>query len=150
MTDPMTLSPATAVLVRDACLCLHLQRAARAVARRYDEALRPVGLTNGQFSLLMMLVVPAPPTMGALAAALAMDRTTLTAALKPLIKRGLVAVEPDEDDRRNRRPRLTETGQDLLKQAHPLWQDAQAAVAVLRNPVALGEMKKGLRALSQW
>jgi len=48
--------------VRDTCLCLHLQRAARAVARRFDEALRPLGLTSGQFSLLMSLNRPEPPT----------------------------------------------------------------------------------------
>jgi hypothetical protein len=45
----------TTLLVRDSCLCLHVQRAARALARRFDEALRPVQLTNGQFSLLMSL-----------------------------------------------------------------------------------------------
>ena len=28
--------------VRDHCLCLHVQRAARALARRFDEALKPV------------------------------------------------------------------------------------------------------------
>ena len=50
--------------VRDTCLCLHLQRAARAVARQFDERLRPVGLTNGQFSLLMSLNRPQPPTIG--------------------------------------------------------------------------------------
>jgi hypothetical protein len=65
------------ILVRDTCLCLHVQRAARALARRFDEALRPVGLTNGQFSLLMSLNRPAPPAMGSVASLLAMDRTTL-------------------------------------------------------------------------
>jgi len=47
---------ATTSKVRDTCLCLHLQRAARAVGRRFDAALRPLGLTNGQFSLLMSLI----------------------------------------------------------------------------------------------
>ncbi|MGC2529450.1 MAG: MarR family winged helix-turn-helix transcriptional regulator, partial [Candidatus Acidiferrum sp.] len=74
---------ATTLLVRDCCLCLHVQRAARALARRFDDALRPVGLTNGQFSLLMSLNRPKPPGMTAVASFLAMDRTTLTAALKP-------------------------------------------------------------------
>ncbi len=86
---------ATTLLVRDSCLCLHVQRAARALARRFDEALRPVGLTSGQFSLLMALNRPAPPTIGSVAGLLAMDRTTLTAALKPLERRGLVTVTID-------------------------------------------------------
>jgi hypothetical protein len=51
----------TTLLVRDNCLCLHVQRAARALARRFDDALRPVGLTNGQFSLLMSLNRPDAP-----------------------------------------------------------------------------------------
>ncbi|MBL8691554.1 MAG: MarR family transcriptional regulator, partial [Rhodospirillaceae bacterium] len=75
--------------VRDACMCLHVQRAARALARRFDEAFRPLDLTNGQFSLLMSLNAPNPPPIGAVAEVLAMDRTTLTANLKPLERRGL-------------------------------------------------------------
>ena len=94
-------------MVRDTCLCLHLQRAARAVARQFDEALRPLGLTNGQFSLLMSLNRPEPPTIGNVAALLAMDRTTLTANLKPLERRGLVRVRIDDADRRSRRLILT-------------------------------------------
>ena len=78
------------IKVRDTCLCLHVQRAARAVARRFDIALRPLGLTNGQFSLLMSLNRPKPPGMANVAALLAMDRTTLTANLKPLERRGLL------------------------------------------------------------
>src|SRR6185312_10589229 len=61
----------TTLLVRDTCLCLHVQRAARALARRFDEALRPLGLTNGQFSLMMSLNRPEPPSIGAVAALLA-------------------------------------------------------------------------------
>src|SRR5580692_11704919 len=89
----------TTLLVRDTCLCLHLQRAARSLARRFDDALRPLGLTNGQFSLMMSLNRPEPPGMASVASLLAMDRTTLTAALKPLARRGLVRVAKDPSDR---------------------------------------------------
>src|SRR5882757_9001188 len=97
----------TTHLVRDTCLCLHLQRAARSLARRFDDALQPLGLTNGQFSLLMSLNRPKPPPMGPVAELLAMDRTTLTAALKPLRRRGLVVIAVDPADRRGRLLRLT-------------------------------------------
>jgi DNA-binding MarR family transcriptional regulator len=128
--------------VRDRCLCLHLQRAARAVARRFDAALKPVGLNNGQFSILMALNRPQPPRIGDLAPFLAMDRTTLTANLKPLERRGLIAVLPDDQDRRSRRLRLTDAGRDLLVEAVPIWRathdDMDAALpesdgAALRN-----------------
>jgi DNA-binding MarR family transcriptional regulator len=118
----------TTLLVRDNCLCLHVQRAARALARRFDEALRPLDLTNGQFSLLMSLNRPSPPGMGAVASLLAMDRTTLTAALKPLERRGLVAVTVDPDDRRGRLMALTPAGRRLLARATPIWQRTHADI----------------------
>src|SRR3712207_3627085 len=94
------VSFSTTEQVRDACLCLHVQRAARALARQFDEALGPVGLTSGQFSLLNALNRPEPPAIGPVAHLLAMDRTTLTAALKPLERDGLVAITVDHRDRR--------------------------------------------------
>src|SRR3546814_19638916 len=89
----------TTIRGRDSCLCLHVQRSARALARRYDDALRPLGLTSGQFSLLMSLNRPEPAGMGSVANLLAMDRTTLTANLKPLERRGLVSVSVGEKDK---------------------------------------------------
>ena len=112
---------ATTRVVRDSCLCLHVQRAARAIARRFDEAFRPLDLTNQQFSLLMSLNRPEPPGMGAVASLLAMDRTTLTAALKPLERRGLVKVQVDPADKRGRLMALTPAGQKLLARAVPIW-----------------------------
>jgi len=113
----------TTLLVRDTCLCLAIQRAARALARLFDEALRPLGLTNGQFSLLMSLNRPEPPGIGSVAGLLAMDRTTLTAALKPLERRGLLRVTPDPADRRGRLLRLTPKGRRLLARAVPVWME---------------------------
>jgi DNA-binding MarR family transcriptional regulator len=112
---------ATTLFVRDTCLCLHAQRAARALARRFDAALGPVGLTSGQFSLLMSLNRPEPPKMGTVATLLAMDRTTLTANLKPLERRGLVETSLDPGDRRARLLRLTPAGRRLLGRAVPIW-----------------------------
>src|SRR5690554_6584422 len=116
----------TTLHVRDSCLCLHVQRAARALARRFDDALRPLGMTSGQFSLMMSLNRPEPPTMGSVAALLAMDRTTLTAALKPLQRRGLVEVTVSPSDRRSRLMALTPTGQALLAEAVPIWKRVHA------------------------
>lgn len=107
--------------VRDHCLCLHTQRAARVLARRFDQAFRPFGLTNHQFSLMMALSAPRPAPLGLLAAMMGADRTTVTAALKPLIARGLAEDAPDPADRRVRRARLTDAGRELLAKAHPVW-----------------------------
>ena len=118
----------TTLLVRDTCLCLHVQRAARSLARRFDDALRPIGMTSGQFSLLMSLNRPEPPTMKSVAELLAMDRTTLTAALKPLVRRKLVRIAIDKDDRRSRRLILTDDGEALLSAAVPIWKREHAAI----------------------
>src|ERR1700744_3519921 len=114
------------IRVRDCCLCLHVQRAARSLARLFDDALRPFGLTNGQFSLLMSLNRPEPPPMGPVADLLAMDRTTLTAALKPLQRRGLVKILPNPGDGRSRVLKLTAKGRQLLAEAMPVWESAHA------------------------
>jgi DNA-binding MarR family transcriptional regulator len=118
----------TTLRVRDACLCLHVQRAARALARRFDDALRPLDLTNGQFSLLMALNRPQPPGLGSVAQLLAMDRTTLTAALKPLERRGLVLMQVDPADRRGRLLVLTDAGATLLARAVPVWKQTHVEV----------------------
>ncbi|MEN3146909.1 MarR family winged helix-turn-helix transcriptional regulator [Neorhizobium sp. IRAMC:178] len=118
----------TTLLVRDTCLCLHVQRAARALARRFDNAMKPIGLTNGQFSLMMSLNRPQPAPMGQVASLLAMDRTTLTAALKVLERRGLVETSVDPKDRRGRLLRLTNDGMTMLSAALPIWIRVHAEV----------------------
>jgi len=136
------------IKVRDTCLCLHVQRAARTVARRFDIALRPLGLTNGQFSLLMSLNRPKPPGMASVAALLAMDRTTLTANLKPLQRRGLVTVTVDEADRRGRLTTLTPAGRALLAAAVPLWRQAHIETERLITVSDADSLRADLRALS--
>lgn len=115
------LPAASTIEVRDRCLCFRAQRAARLLARRFDAAFRPLSLTNGQFSLLMSLNRPVPPGMGEVAPFLGMDRTSLTAALKPLERRGLVTVVVDARDKRGRRLALTDEGRTLLARALPIW-----------------------------
>ena len=138
----------TAILVRDHCLCLHVQRAARSLARRFDEAFRPLGITSGQFSLLMSLNRPEPPPMGPVANLLAMDRTTLTAALKPLQRRGLVRVATDKNDRRSRTLILTAKGKGLLLRAAPIWERTHAEIERKLPAAKLDELRGGLMAVS--
>ncbi len=144
-TDP---SFETTLHVRDSCLCLHAQRAARALARRFDLALKPAGVSSGQFSLLMSLNRPNPPSLGSVAALLAMDRTTLTANLKPLERRGLVEIALDQGDKRVRLLSLTPAGRAVLADAVPIWRDLHAAIeAALPDP---GRLRSELNLLSAW
>src|SRR5215469_15795543 len=148
MEKPPGISYETTILVRDSCLCLHVQRAARVLARRFDVALRPFELTNGQFSLMMSLNRPEAPAIGAVASLLAMDRTTLTAALKPLQRRGLIKITTDHNDHRARLLELTPPGRKLLARAVPVWTATHAAVDASLGPGEPDRLRKYLRTLA--
>ncbi len=148
MSKVTDVSYETTLRVHDHCLCFAAQRAARALARRFDEALRPVGLTSGQFSLLMSLNRPKPASVGSVAALLAMDRTTLTANLKPLERRGLVETAVDPADRRGRLLALTKAGHKALRSALPIWRRTHAEADRLLSKTDAGALRAGLRALS--
>jgi DNA-binding MarR family transcriptional regulator len=149
MSNPRDVPFETTHLVRDTCLCLHVQRAARALSRLFDEALRPVGLTSGQFSLLNALNRPSAPPIAPVAKLLAMDRTTLTAALKPLERDGLVAIAKDPEDRRSRLLRLTDRGREVLASAIPIWSDLHAALEEGMSDVAPDDLRAALNGLSK-
>lgn len=145
MSNPAAF--ATTLHIRDHCLCLHAQRAARTLSRRFDEAFRPFGITSGQFSLLNSLNRPEPPTIGAVASLLAMDRSTVTANLKPLERMGAVTVTVDPEDRRGRRAGLTEAGRALLAKATPVWIEEHARLEAGLEGEA-DALRTGLRGVS--
>ena len=148
MSKPAEITFDTTVHVYNHCLCFAAQRAARALARRFDEALAPLGLTSGQFSLLTSLNRPAPPSIGAVAALLVMDRTTLTANLKPLERRGLVKIDIDPADRRMRRLILTSDGRKVLQSALPIWQEVHGEIDGAMTVSDGRSLRRGLRALA--
>jgi DNA-binding MarR family transcriptional regulator len=148
MSKDKSVSFAATRHVHDHCLCFATQRAARALARRFDEALRPVGLTSGQFSLLMSLNQAKPATVGAVAALLGMDRTTLTANLKPLEREGLVESAVDPADRRGRLVVLTIAGKKKLKAALPIWTRTHSAIDERLEGADAPRLRAGLRALA--
>jgi DNA-binding MarR family transcriptional regulator len=143
--------PLPALEIRDRCLCFAAQRAARTLARRFDRAFQPFGITSNQFSLMTALSGPRSPQLSQLAPFLAMDRTTLTAALKALEKRGLATVAPDEKDRRIKRPRLSDAGRAILATAVPVWRaehDALDAGLHDIQPAKLRQMLADLATVS--
>lgn len=131
--------------IRDTCLCLAVRKAARGIARRYDDAFRPFGITSGQFSILAALAPERPIGMSALADALGMDRTTLTAALKPLAREGLVAARTGDRDRRMRRYALTEQGRAVFAEATAVWSRLQDELGA-QSP-EMGALRRQLASL---
>ncbi len=104
---------------------MRLRKATRRVSQIYDRYLERVGLTITQFGLLANLVDATVITIGTLADKLAMDPTTLTRNLRPLIRQGLVRLEPDKHDRRVRCVSLTAAGRRTFDEARPMWREAQ-------------------------
>lgn len=81
--------------------------------------------------------------IGAVAELLVMDRSTVTANLKPLERAGLISVAVDEQDRRGRRVALTDAGRAVLAQATKVWIEEHAA---LENEIGNGDaLRAGLR-----
>ncbi|GGF85874.1 MarR family transcriptional regulator [Azorhizobium oxalatiphilum] len=143
-----SIDPALLSLVSQTCVCRRVQRASRTVGKRFDEAVRPLGLNNWQFTMLMALTRTAAPTVNQLAADLAMDRTTVTKNLRPLERRGLLEIRADEKDGRVRRIVLTETGRTLLADAIERWKVVNQQVAAGLSPETLAALMTGLEALA--
>jgi DNA-binding MarR family transcriptional regulator len=127
---------------------VRVQRAARALARHFDDALRDAGLTHGQFSLLVALDHGDAPTIGEVSAALAMDRTTLTANLKPLARRGLIKMAIDKADRRSRRLVITAAGRARLNAAFPAWKAAHAELDATLGLARVDRLRADLKAIA--
>jgi len=106
------------------CNCSALRQAARHVTRFYDAFLSPAGLRATQFSILAKLRQRGPLTITALAAEMVMDRTTLGRNIRPLQRKGLVAVASGRDYR-SKELHLTETGLERLRAAGAPWREAQ-------------------------
>jgi DNA-binding MarR family transcriptional regulator len=136
MNTESILPVAPAKVLAD-CWCLNAQRAARRMARLYDDGLRAHGLSHGQFSLLMLVAGLERAPVGRLAEELVMDRTTVTAALKPLERRNLVRSAGSDADQRQRLVSLTPTGLRLLVAASAAWQQLQSDVRRERPPATL-------------
>ena len=128
----MNSNPAFKTLLSDVaanCLCRRVQHASRTIGKRFDEAFRPVGLNNWQFTMLMALAHAASQTINQIAGELGMDRTTTTKNLRPLERRGLVTIRTDDKDARVRRVSLTEEGRQLLEDALARWRAVNEEVS---------------------
>ena len=109
------------------CACATVRRTDRVLTQFYDEILAPSGLYITQFTLLATLSQAAPATINRLAEIMDMDRTTLSRNLEVLVKQHMVRIEEGED-RRMRQVHLTQEGEQALRRALPLWQEAQARI----------------------
>jgi DNA-binding MarR family transcriptional regulator len=129
------------------CNCLALRQAARRVTQLYDQCLAPTGLRSTQYSILAKLERLGPMTINALAAELAMDRTTLGRTILPLQRDGLISVESGTEDRRSKSLRLTKAGARRLGIARTAWNDAQKRFEGAFGRARAANLRNELRAV---
>ena len=146
MTSTLTEQPA---LSADACLCLALRKAARVVTRSYDAAMAPHKLTSGQFSILAHITARSDFTLVALAEAMALDQSSLSRALRPLMRDGLVVLECDVSDARRRLLVMTEAGRARLIGARVAWATAQTHAHSALGNGQLSALRDALNILTQ-
>jgi DNA-binding MarR family transcriptional regulator len=116
--------------IKNECAGMRIRQASRVLTRIYDESLRSLDIQESQLSVLVAIAIFGEngATMGALAKALVMDRTTLTRNIQPLEKAGWLRVARAPDDARARIIFLTRSGERMLESAAPLWEHAQERV----------------------
>lgn len=137
------MKPTLDLIETTRCLCLASRRAARAITRDFDRALRVHGIRATQFTLLSALELKGPQAVGELAAFLGADRTTLTRNLAVAEEQSLVTLGRGEDAR-SRIVAITPKGQGVLKRAFATWRKVQAELTHGMGK----EAAEGLRRLS--
>ena len=109
------------------CASFNFRKAARAMTQLFDKTLQPSGLRSTQLGILLAAGIYEKATMSQLAEVIVADRTTLTRALKPLVRRGFLVNIPGQDKRKNGIS-LTLKGHQAIRKAAPYWKKAQGRV----------------------
>jgi len=130
------------------CACFNLRKASRMMTQAYDHYLQPSGLTNTQFSLLVVASKHNPVSITELADQLAMDRTTLTRNLQIVKRAGLVQVRPGRNAR-TKDVQVTASGRKALEKALPLWEQVQSQVVDTLGEAHWLKLVKELRMLAE-
>lgn len=131
MTDePLHSDPHDALapeLATASCTCASLRRTTRVVTKFYEDALKPSGLTPGQFTVLAVLLNRGERRQSEISELLAMERTTLIRNLRPLEARGLI-VGQTSGPRRAKTLDITSDGKEAYQRALPHWRRAQSKI----------------------
>jgi DNA-binding MarR family transcriptional regulator len=113
-----------AAMTAGACLATRVRQLSRIITRVYDDAMRPLGITASQYTLLAQLAARDSITAVEIGHDLDIEKSTLSRNLKRLLALGHINMDPPAG-RRGRGLHLTAKGQAVLKDAFPIWQDAQ-------------------------
>jgi DNA-binding MarR family transcriptional regulator len=149
MDGTQNLDPSTCALMARTCACLGFRKASRLVTQLYDECLAPCGLRSTQLVVLLAANILGSSNLRELADELAMDRSTLTRNLKPLIGQRLLRVVASKGRGRSKSIVVTVRGHEKLCEAAPLWQEAQNTMRARLGDDQLRRVLGDLAAVTQ-
>src|SRR5579863_8763786 len=109
------------------CLGMASRRASRMITRAFERRLRPLGIRAPQFSILTVLMLAGPATIGQFAEWLGVERTTLSRNLDLVEAKGWIKIEAGAEDARSRLVSITQEGRAAAQRALPAWREAQEA-----------------------
>jgi DNA-binding MarR family transcriptional regulator len=132
----------------ESCNCLVVRQAARYLTQFYDQYLAHSGLRTTQYAILAKLERMGPLTIGALADAMVMDRTTLGRNIKPLVRERLIAIGEGRSDRRRKVLRVTATGVKRVRAAEKAWGEAQDRFEAVYGRAKAESLREMLRAVT--
>ncbi len=131
MTQTLERKPTESASIGDiaettsgACLATRVRQLSRIITRVYDDAMRPLGITASQYTLLAQLAARDAITAVEIGHELDIEKSTLSRNLKRLLALGHINMDPPAG-RRGRGLHLTPKGQAILKEAYPIWLEAQ-------------------------
>ncbi len=131
MTQTLERKPVETASIADiaettagACLATRVRQLSRIITRVYDDAMRPLGITASQYTLLAQLAARDSITAVEIGHELDIEKSTLSRNLKRLLALGHILMDPPAG-RRGRGLHLTAKGQAILQDAFPIWQETQ-------------------------
>ena len=130
------------------CPGMRVGRATRVLASVFNDEFRAIGLQTSQHAVLTFVALAGPggAAIGALAAEMRLDPTTLTRNLRPLQRAGYLTVTRSASDARAKIVTLTRKGEKTIEALYPLWQRAYARIGAALGPRALAELNRNLDA----
>ena len=142
---------ATALAAKMAASCIGVRvgRLHRMVAQEFERRLRPLGLSLPQLEILSTLTLSAGPVKpAAVAALLAVDRSTMSRNLAILQERGLVHAAATSATGRSLAVAITAAGSAALAGADQAWMQSHAALVDRLGAATPGILDDWLAALT--
>lgn len=111
------------------CFAFGMRKASRKMTVFFDRRLRPLGIRSTQFSILVALYTNEGKNVTDLSRELAMDRGTLSKAVKVLNALGYVSIAPNKKiNNRDIVFTLSDKGYEFLRECLPIWREATNGV----------------------